>query len=1192
MSRHSEVEFPRNEREIASMMTNDLRIVMVGAGKEWAGAVAPVGERWTVEYEATGEEGIRVCLDPSINRPRCAVLGNSLPDMTTLEFLARLSDGAGAPRVPVILLIDFADQVIEARRALSRGAQDYLFSDGLTLAPLVDTARKAAARFAAFEEVHARRVALEWKNQRLRSLIDRVPNLIGILDRERRFRYVNQAVRNVFDKSPQDLVGKTTLEIGLREDLETLWNQRIDEVFGEDHEVMFEFSLEANRELGKNWYQVRLTPDRDTMGTLEGIIVVATEVTILMEADKKILHGEEHLRRVIDTLSALVGVLTPEGILVEANRPALALAGLRPEDVLGKPFEETYWWSYAQEPQDRLREAIRKAREGESSQFDVDVRVGNDQFVTIDFMLAPLIDDQGRVTHLIPSAIDITDRKRTEKAMRELVDLEQSRANELHTLLRATPAAIWMTHDKDCTKIFGNPAADRLLRIEEEKIPSTNGADSILKARGTREYRNGYPLAPLKLPLRTATRGVEVVDEELTIRFSDGEERHIYGNATPLYDVHGEISGAIAAFIDITRLKRTEETLSVNEERFQLATEAVNGLIYDWDGKTNLVSRSGALFDLVGYHPDEADPSPAWWIERIHSDDLAATNAHHMRSIAARAPVQSTEYRIRHRDGSWRHVWDRCRIVYNADGLPIRIVGYSLDVTDRVLKEQAYHQSEQKLRKLANSNVIGIVFGNVDGSLTYINDSLLRLIGYTREEFEQTRMGWIDVTPPEWLAVDRARIAEAQNGNPSGPYEKEYFRKDGSRVPILVGFTLLSENADETVAFVLDLTEQKRAEKALHDADRRKDEFLAMLAHELRNPLAAISTAAHILQTKEPRESDLIWSRAVITRQVKHLSRLIDDLLDVSRITTGKIKLKVSTVDVRTVITQAAESLDAMMSQRKHGLQIVLPPHPLLIQGDSSRIDQIVSNLLNNAAKFTDEGGTISISGGREGDWIVIRVRDNGIGISSDACAHIFDMYTQLDPNPDHAHGGLGIGLALVRSLAMMHGGSVEVASEGIGKGSEFTVRFPVMTESSPIAPPSASRWETPAVTPNQQHPTCRVLVVDDNPDIAMGVSRMLEGAGHEVKMAFDGKNALRVAEEFLPDCILLDIGLPIVDGYEVAKAIRTTQPSPHPIFIAISGYGQKGPQAMSGDHVFDRHLVKPVEPAVLLPLIKRRGSV
>ena len=1177
------------------MMTNNLRIVMVGTGEEWEGAVPPAGERWTVEFAASGEEGLRVCLDPSVDRPRCAVVGGPPRDMTIFEFLDRLDDTSGAPRVPVVLLLNSGEEVLEARRALCRGAQDYLLRDGLTQTTLVETARKAAARFAAFEAVHARRVALEWKNQRLRSLIDRVPNIIAILDRDRRFRYVNQAVLDVYDRSPEDYVGKTIREIGLADDLEELWNQKIDEVFGECREVMFEFSIENNVGGGKNWYQVQLTPDRDDVGTMEGIIAATTDVTILKEAGETILRGEQHLRHVIDALLAMVGVLTPEGILVEANRPALAIAGLRPEDVLGKPFDQTYWWSYAPEAQERLRETIRKAREGESSRYDVDIRVGPGLFMTIDFMLAPLIDDQGRVTHLIPSAIDVTDRKRTEQAIREWVDLEQSRANELRTLLRATPAAIWLTHGKDSAEIQGNPAADRLLRIEEGQTLFALGSESTLMGRGFREYRNGHPVAPLDLPLRAATRGVEVVDEELTIRFEDGEEKHIYGNASPLLNRHGEIIGAIAAFIDITKLKRTEEALRANEERFQLATEAVSGLIYDWNCQTNRLSRSGALYDIVGYHPDEADSNPSWWTERVHPDDLKATHTERARLVAARAPIQSAEYRIRHRDGSWRHVWDRCRIVYNADGLPVRIVGYTLDVTDRVLREEALHRSEQKLRKLAASDVIGLVFANVNGQLAYVNDAFLLLVGYTREEFEQQGIGWINLTPPEWLDVDHARIADAQQGKPASPYEKEYVRKDGSRVPVLVGFTMLSDEAEnngDTVAFVLDLTERKHAEKALKDADRRKDEFLAMLAHELRNPLAAISTAAHILQTKGPREPDMIWSRDVIARQVKHLSRLIDDLLDVSRITTGKIKLRMSTVDVRTIITQAAESLDATMSQRKHSLQIVLPPHPLMIRGDSSRLEQVVINLLNNAAKFTDEGGTITVSGSREDDWIALRIRDNGIGISPESRVQIFELFTQLDQNPNRAQEGLGIGLALVRSLALMHGGSVEVASEGIGKGSEFTVRIPPITESFAIAPQRPGWLDASTAKPESRPRGCRVVVVDDNPDLAMGLSRMLEAAGHEVRTTSDGEAALRVTKDFLPDCILLDIGLPIVDGYEVAKAIRKAQLPTQPVLIAISGYAQKGLQARASEAGFDCHLVKPVEPAVLLPLIKPRGSV
>jgi PAS domain S-box-containing protein len=491
--------------------------------------------------------------------------------------------------------------------------------------------------------------------------------------------------------------------------------------------------------------------------------------------------------------------------------------------------------------------------------------------------------------------------------------------------------------------------------------------------------------------------------------------------------------------------------------------------------------------------------------------------------------------------------------------------------------------SERRFRRLAASDCIGIVVGDIQGELSYANDEYLRLLGRTREEFDVSPFRWTEITPPEWLEVDRRMIAEALSGFRRVPYEKEYFRKDGSRVPVLVGFALLSDEDDEMVAFVLDLTDRKRAEKALRDADRRKDEFIAMLAHELRNPLAAISTAVHILRMKAPDLPELAWGRDVIARQVKQLSRLIDDLLDVSRMATGKLKLKPVRVDVREVVSRAAEAVQPLIASREHELRIVLPPDPLAAFADPARMEQVVTNLLSNAAKFTECGGRIEVSGGLERELILLRVRDNGVGIAPEALPSIFDLFTQADPSTDRAHGGLGIGLTLVKSLVTMHGGTVEASSEGIGMGSQFTVRIPAVGgDAHAAAHPTEGASDSPA----RASARSRVLVVDDNEDVVHGLAKLIEAAGHEVRTAHNGPDALDIAREFLPSHVLADIGLPGMDGYELARAFRQDASLDRAVLIAVSGYGQSSDLSRSRAAGFHHHLLKPVEPSTLLPML------
>jgi PAS domain S-box-containing protein len=373
------------------------------------------------------------------------------------------------------------------------------------------------------------------------------------------------------------------------------------------------------------------------------------------------------------------------------------------------------------------------------------------------------------------------------------------------------------------------------------------------------------------------------------------------------------------------------------------------------------------------------------------------------------------------------------------------------DRKDRTLKssvewaetESVLRESALRFHCLSMSNCMGIFVGDMHGHLSEVNDEYLRLLGYSREAFESRPFRWTEITPPEWLQIDRQRLADARAGTTCAPYEKEYFRKDGARLPVLVGLAFLSDRDDRIVGFVLDLTERKRTEKALKDVDRRKNEFIAALAHELKNPLAAISTAVHILRIKGPDHPELTWGRDVIVRQVRQLTRLIDDLLDMSRITTGTIRLKQVDTDLRDVVSRAVEAIQPLIASREHELRMHLPSDPLPAIVDPTRIEQVIAHLVSNAAKFTECGGTITVSGFMDAENVVIRVRDSGVGISSQAIPSLFDLFAQSGPSHDRSQGGLGIGLPLVKSLVAMHGGTVSVISNGDGQGTEFTIHIP-----------------------------------------------------------------------------------------------------------------------------------------------------
>jgi signal transduction histidine kinase/CheY-like chemotaxis protein len=385
------------------------------------------------------------------------------------------------------------------------------------------------------------------------------------------------------------------------------------------------------------------------------------------------------------------------------------------------------------------------------------------------------------------------------------------------------------------------------------------------------------------------------------------------------------------------------------------------------------------------------------------------------------------------------------------------------------------------------------------------------------------------------------------------------------------------------VAAILNITDRKRVEEALRLADRRKDEFLAMLAHELRNPLAPIRNSTQVIRLLGTTDPNVQRATELVERQVQHMTRLVDDLLDVSRITSGKIKLQKEPVELAAVVARAVETARPLIDARRHELAVTLPREAMPLDADPTRLAQVIANLLTNAAKYTEEGGHIRLTVERQGGTAVVGVRDDGVGIPREMLASVFTLFTQVDRTLARSEGGLGIGLKLVKSLTELHGGTVEARSEGPGKGSEFVVRLPVLR--TPQAPEAGKADRTA-----QGHsPPRRVLVVDDNVDAAESLAMLLRVGRHDVRTAHDGPTALRVAEAFRPEVMLLDIGLPRMDGYEVARRLRGQAVMKGVLLVALTGYGQEEDRRKSQEAGFDRHMVKPVQYDALMSLLAER---
>jgi signal transduction histidine kinase/CheY-like chemotaxis protein len=430
--------------------------------------------------------------------------------------------------------------------------------------------------------------------------------------------------------------------------------------------------------------------------------------------------------------------------------------------------------------------------------------------------------------------------------------------------------------------------------------------------------------------------------------------------------------------------------------------------------------------------------------------------------------------------------------------------------------------------------------------------------------------------------------------------ELEGRRKDGSEVPIELSLaTWRTEQGPFYSGIVRDISERKQREQALREMDRvrahadalletnrRKDEFLAMLSHELRNPLAPILNAVYLLRLERHDDPNLQHAIAIIDRQAAHLTRLVDDLLEVSRISTGRIRLQQEILDLRTIVERAVEVVRPMIVQRRHELFLSLGSEPAWLHADATRIEQVIVNLLTNAAKYTNDGGRIRVSIEQAGGDSVLRVADSGVGIAPQLLPIIFDLFTQAERSLDRSQGGLGIGLTIVQRVVEMHGGKVEAISAGLGHGSEFVVRLP-------SAPSMAGTFHPPGdAQPQAAAVPKRILVVDDNQDLADTMAILLARAGHDVQACYASQEALQLAAAFHPDVILLDLGLPEIDGYEVARRLRDDPRLTQARLIAVTGYGREADQQRSLEAGFDAHLVKPIDPQKMFEVLSASAGI
>jgi PAS domain S-box-containing protein len=731
------------------------------------------------------------------------------------------------------------------------------------------------------------------------------------------------------------------------------------------------------------------------------------------------------------------------------------------------------------------------------------------------------------------------------------------------------------------------------------------------------------PLPLEDIPLFRAFSGEEVHNAELVIAPKGGKARIVQASGRPLYDDAGRKLGAVVSMHDVTArreaqaaseaaareqsrrqeaeaaaelIRESGDRLRASEERVRLATDAAGLGVWVWEiGAGRLTWENERMYALLGLSPqDQPVGARRFADEFVHPEDADAFRQAIVRTVRNAEQLHFEGRFLRHHDGALRWIELTGVLQPGSDPSAPRMLGTAADITDRKQAEDELRKSEERYRTLFESMdegfcVVDVLFDPAGRPTDYrfleINPAFDKHTGLVGAAGKRMR----ELAPDHeghWFET-YGRVATTGE-----PVRFENEARAMGRWFDVYASRLGGPGSTKVAILFNDITQRRRSQEDLKrlaaelaETDRRKTEFLATLAHELRNPLAPISNGLQLMRMAAGNPQAQEKAREMMERQLKHLVRLVDDLLDIARISSGKVDLKKERVTLKSVLNAAVESSMPLLSAAGHTLALDMADENLELVADPVRLGQVVSNLLNNAAKYTPVGGRIELRARRDADDAVISVADTGIGISPEALPHVFEMFTQVGRGRDRSQGGLGIGLALVRRLVELHEGSVVAESAGVGQGSRFTVRLPLASRLAADQPSGAPAGQAETAT------HLRVLVVDDNVDAAESLAALLDLAGHATRVAHDGDQALRTAHEFRPEVVFLDIGMPGKDGYEVAKALRGEPETRQAVLVALTGWGAKEDRARSRNAGFDYHLTKPAGLAAVEGLLSKMAD-
>ncbi|MDX2097870.1 MAG: PAS domain-containing protein [Leptolyngbyaceae cyanobacterium bins.59] len=1042
------------------------------------------------------------------------------------------------------------------------------------------------------QQLQVREEELRRRQQELKTLIENSPDIIARIDRNLRHVYVSPVIETVTGIPAEAFIGKTHAELGFPIETCQEWEALLQDIFDDGQSRTTEFTF-LSPEGRIRHYESRVIPEVGVEGSVQSVIGLTRDVTELKQIERSLRQANDQFQLASEAVNSAIYDWDLQKNHIERTSGIDRVFGYSPEEI--QPTSEWYLSLIHPDDVEGVMAQVRVAF-ASRDRYDVEYRVRNRQGDYIDVADQGLIlrDEAGQVIRVVGSVADMTVRKQAETA------LQVSEARYRY-LAEAMPQIVWTTDEQGMVTYCNERWYD---------YTGLNEAESL--GLGCLNVVHPDDRDPLKEQWEQAFSRSESFKTELRIRSKTGTYRWFLCRSIPVHDATGQIISWVGTSTEIHEQKQIQEELRQSEERLSLALRSAQAGMWQWFRESNQTFWSDENFRLLGYEPGRDESTYENWLKAVHPDDREMAQQAVNRALEEKTPLY-LEYRAYLPDRSERWLADIGQITYDAAGNPDGMIGIQIDITQRKQTEFARNQaeaalqeSEERLRMALNATNQGLYDLNVQTGDAIVSPEYARMLGYEPDEFQETNQTWRERLHPddvptvyrvyeEYIAgIHKEYRVEFRQRTKSGSWtwilslgKIVAWDEEGKPLRMLGTHTDINDRKQIEAERVQLLEREQAARQQAEAASRMKDEFLAVVSHELRSPLNGILGWSRLLRTRNLDPNTTEKALASIERNAQAQTQLIEDLLDISRIIRGTVRLNLRPVDLLPIVQASLDTVRPTAEAKLIQLFSQLDPNISLVSGDSDRLQQIIWNLLSNAVKFTASGGRVEIRLYRVGAHAQIQVTDTGIGISAAFLPHVFDRFRQADSTTTRTQGGLGLGLAIVRSLVELHGGTIWAESAGEGQGTTFIVELPLLskerTESSSNAAPtlignSASLEEV------------RILVVDDEVDTREFLTIALEQFGARVAAAASVPEAFSLFQEQPPDVVLSDIGMPEENGYALIQKIRALPPERggQVPAAALTAYvrGDDRQEALKAG--FQMHVPKPIEPLQLLRVVSQ----